>query len=178
MERKKIIRVGILFLILIIAWVWALRPKKIVVKNTDEKKIEVSEDIEIFGGIDLRKMEEKFLQSKNKLEEIEKTKDLKFQVSKILRNPLKPWLKKKVEEKQPVQETIIKQSPPDFKVTGILYDNKKPLAVIDNEVKEEGERISKFIIKKIEPEGVIVEDEMGNSYKLKIEYEKGEKNER
>jgi len=170
MEQKKIIRLIVLILVLIIAWSFALRPKKITVKNYEKNQI-IEENL---GEIDLRKIEENFETAKKKLEEISKLEKSIINKTFVLKDPLKPWLPEKKEDKILKEEKVEPQKP-NFYISGIVYDEKKPYVVINDEVKCEGEKIGNFIIQKINSDKIVVKDEFENYFVVKFEYEKGEK---
>ena len=170
MEKKKLVRLGFLILVLIIAWIFALKPKKIVVKNIEKKETYN----ESFGDIDLRKIEENFESAKKKLNEIEGIENLKIKKVYVLKDPLKVYLPEKKKEEKIIEE---KKEPkkPDFYISGIVYDEKIPYVIINDEVKKEGEKIGDFIIQKIYNDRIIVKDNDENIFVLNFNYEKGEK---
>ncbi|MGC8976552.1 MAG: hypothetical protein ACP5OB_02900 [Candidatus Ratteibacteria bacterium] len=170
MEKKKLVRLGFLILVLIIAWIFALKPKKIVVKNIEKKETYN----ESFGDIDLRKIEEDFESTKKKLNEIEGIENLKIKKVYVLKDPLKVYLPEKKKEEKIIEE---KKEPkkPDFYISGIVYDEKIPYVIINDEVKKEGEKIGDFIIQKIYNDRIIVKDNDKNIFVLNFNYEKGEK---
>ncbi len=170
MEKKKLVRLGFLILVLIIAWIFALKPKKIVVKNIEKKETYN----ESFGDIDLRKIEENFESAKKKLNEIEGIENLKIKKVYVLKDPLKVYLPEKKKEEKIIEE---KKEPkkPDFYISGIVYDEKIPYVIINDEVKKEGEKIGDFIIQKIYNDRIIVKDNDKNIFVLNFNYEKGEK---
>lgn len=177
MGRKKIF---LLFLVLIFIFLWGrqLIPRKKNYKKMTEPLIEEKETI---AGINIRKVEENISEIKKKISEFENniTLNEKFIISK---NPLKPWITKKEPEKITKEEfvSIIKSEPqkPNFQISGIVYSDKKPYVIINNEVKEEGEKILDFIIQKIYPDKIILKDKDENFFTLDFNFEKGEKNER
>lgn len=177
MERKKVLLL-VLIVIFIILWGWQLIPKKKINKEIAEP---LFEEKEIIAGIDLRKIEENFSEIKKKISGFENNKIEKIVISK---NPLKPWIIKKEPEKIIKEEEKVKKEEekepekPNFKILGIVYDNKKSYVVINDEVKGEGEMIGNFVIQKIYPDKIIVKDKDKNFFTLNFEFEKGEKNEK
>ncbi|MCM8785454.1 MAG: hypothetical protein NC827_01670 [Candidatus Omnitrophica bacterium] len=170
MEKKKI-TLAILILFFVFTWGWQLKPKRgKISKKIDDQNVIVEK--ETIGGIDLREIENNFSEIKKKIDEFKLSKLEKI---KITKDPLKEWVIKKgpeiivkeIEKKEPIK--------PDFKISGIVYDKKNPYVIINNEIKEEGEKISNFIIQKIYPEKIILKDEMENFFILDFEFEKGEK---
>lgn len=173
MEQKKVLRLIVLVFILIMAWTWALKPKKIKVENVESKKeMPVEKSV---GGIDLRNIEENFSKVKKSLKEIRETFSHKVEKIEIRKDPLKPWIVKKKEENIVKEEKKVEPEKPDFFISGILYDRNKSFVIIGNEVKEEGENIGNFTIYKILPEKIIVKDKMGNFFEVFFTFEKGEK---
>jgi len=176
MEQKKVLRFIILIFVLIIAWSFALKPKKVTVKSYDKNKI-IGENS---GEIDLRKIEENFETTKKKLDEITKIEKPKINKIFVLKDPLKPWLPEKKKEEKIIKEEVkeekkIEPKQPDFYISGIVYDEKKPYVIINDEVKSEGERIGNFTIQKIYSDRIVVKDEFENYFVVKFDYEKGEK---
>lgn len=169
MERKKILLI-FLIIIFILVWGWQLKPKKKKInKNILEETIV---EKEIIGGIDLKKIEENYSEIKKKITEFENNINSKKEKVVISKNPLKAWIVKKEYKKE---EEIEVKKQPDFKVSGIVYDKKRPYVIIDGEVKEEGDEISGFIIQKIYSEKIVLKDKYGNFFTLNFEYEKGGK---
>ncbi|MCM8804800.1 MAG: hypothetical protein NC833_06065 [Candidatus Omnitrophica bacterium] len=174
MERKKILLL-FLTLIFILSWGWQL----ILKKKRDKKMTEpLVEEKEIIWGIDLRKIEENFSEVKKKMDEFENNINFKRGKITISKNPLRPYLIKKQPEKIIKEEEKKQPEKPNFKILGIVYDNKKPYVVINDEVKEEGEMIGNFVLQKIYPDKIVVKDKDENFFTLNFEFEKGEKNER
>lgn len=171
MERKRVLLL-VLIVIFVILWAWQLKPKKKINKQMIEPLVE---EKEIIAGVDLRKIEENFSEIKKKMGEFENNKIEKIVISK---NPLKPWIIKKEPEKIVKEEKKKEPEKPDFKILGIVYDNKKSYVVINDEVKEEGETIGNFVLQKIYPDKIIVKDKDENFFILNFELEKGEKNEK
>jgi len=172
MEQKNVLRLIILIFVLIIAWSFALRPKKVTFKSYNKNQ----STGENSGEIDLRKIEENFETTKKKLDEITKIEKPKINKIFVLKDPLRPWLpEKKKEEKIIKEEKKIEPKKPDFYISGIVYDEKKPYVIINDEVKSEGEKIENFTIQKIYSDRIVVKDEFENYFVVKFDYEKGEK---
>jgi len=176
MEQKKILRLIILIFVLIIAWTFSLKPRKVKVKNY--KKIQTIE--ENLAEVDLRKIEENFETAKKKLNEISKIEKPEINKIFVLKDPLKPWLPEKKKEEKIIKEEAkeekkVEPQKPDFCISGIVYDEKKPYVIINDEVKGESERIGNFTIQKIYSDRIVVKDGFENYFVVKFDYEKGEK---
>jgi len=59
-----------------------------------------------------------------------------------------------LKEEKTEKEIIIKQ--PELNLSGIVYDNKKPIAILNNKVVEEKDYIGEYQIYKIFPEKIII----------------------
>jgi len=172
MEQKNVLRLIILIFVLIIAWSFALKPKKVTFKSYDKNQSAGENS----GEIDLRKIEENFEVARKRLDEISKIEKPKINKIFVLKDPLRPWLpEKKKEEKVVKEEKKVEPKKPDFYISGIVYDEKKPYVIINDEVKSEGEKIENFTIQKIYSDRIVVKDEFENYFVVKFDYEKGEK---
>jgi hypothetical protein len=170
-QKKRILVLIILVFVLIVVWVSVLKPKKSI-KNY--KKGQISE--KSFSDIDVKKIEENFEIIKRKFDEISEMEKLKLNKVFVLKDPLKAWLpEKNIEGKILKEEKKQEVQPPNFYISGIVYDEKKPYVIIDDEIKSEGEIIGNFIIQKIYEDRIVVKDEAENYFVLKFDYEKGEK---
>ncbi|MFN4227962.1 MAG: hypothetical protein ACK4F0_07495 [Candidatus Ratteibacteria bacterium] len=172
MEKKKAVLV-ILTLILVILWGWQLKPKKTKISEKMNEQ-NIIEEKEIIGGIDLRQIENNFSEIRKKIDEFKLSKPEKI---KILKNPLKSYIIKKEENGKIIKEPEkpIKVEQPDFTISGIVYDEKKPYVILNDEIKQEGSKIGDFEILKIYPEKIILKDKNENFFTINFEFEKGEK---
>jgi len=153
-ERRKVIVLVILSIILVISWIIVLKPTK---KKKNRIKINISMDENIseepvFGGINIREVERSISEVKDKIEEISKRKGKSIRIS-LRRNPFYPLVKKKEpEKKEKKEEEII----PDFVISGILYDEEKPMAIINDKVVSEGDFIFGWEVVDIEKGSVLI----------------------
>jgi len=80
----------------------------------------------------------------------------------IERDPFIPLLEKVKKEKEKTKKKVITKKKkevfiePEFNLSGIIYDDKKPIVILNNKVVEEKTYIGEYQIYKIFPEKVII----------------------
>jgi len=162
-NKKTLILLVVLLLIFVFTLTRALKPVKpktitINPQNKEGEKnavVQQSEKDELFSFEEIDTTIKKIQTLVKNIEESEK------QVVKIETNKdpfQKPITKKYDVEKVQVSSILIPEVPvaPDFKVSGIIYDKNRPMAIIDDEIKSEKEIKSGYTIEKILPDRVIL----------------------
>jgi hypothetical protein len=101
-----------------------------------------------------------------------------------LRNPFMPYYetppipkttaKSTTSSKTPKQKQIARPQP-TFKLDGIIYDRKRPQAIINSEIWSVGDTIEGFRITKITPEAVQIAGPKKDIYLQIPEYERGKR---
>jgi len=175
--KKKILRSGIFIVLLSIIFFSGLKEKENV--NAEEQKTK-EEKLDI----NLKQAEEHFTGIKKTTKNIEEMKKIpELKITK--KDPFTP-IKRKIDIKNP--DKIIKDEEENgssterniekeikFVVSGIIYDEQKPIVIIDDNVKSEGEYIDDYQIYKISPDSVLLKDG-NNFYQIKINFEEKTKN--
>lgn len=111
-------------------------------------------------NLDIRKIEENITKVKKKLEDINSTcTPINLNLK---RDPFLPLLKKIGKKKNKGEKKNTKEEKkeifiqPEFHLNGVIYDTKKPIAILNNKVVEEKEYVGEYQIYKIFPEKIIV----------------------
>ena len=147
-EKKQIFTILALLVVLIVVWVIVLNPPK---KSTKEEKAVAEEE-----GLEFKvilEMADEYSKNVN---------DMLHLSFENIRDPFSLYGGQK-EENETADRILT-----GLKLTGILWDNKKPLAIINSEIVREGGMMNGVKIKKIEQDHVVLVFE-GEEWLLFIE---------
>jgi hypothetical protein len=173
-EKKQLIILGSLILILVISWSVVLSTsgndtvKRITVEDTAKtgkaQKLMVKT---IFPAkINPGQLENNLIKLKENIEEVERIEESNHRKLKFGKDPFADYEKTAVttaKSKINDQDDNVSESKniqlPGFRVTGIIYDEVKPLAIIDDKVFAEKDTIGEYTVYHIFPEKVLVKKE-------------------
>lgn len=152
-ERKKILVLIGLVLIMFIAWAAMLRNPSSPAPRTEPRRKDGLVSKNSIDNIVDKLMTE--IKRKQALlnSRTSQSEDLSFS---SLRNPFQKPLSKDKETRKPVRPRARELSEPGIEVKGIMWDRQNPAAIINDEVVYEGAIIGGAKIIKIEPDRVIV----------------------
>lgn len=139
-EKKQIIIIFGLLIVLIMLWIFVLHPPK---KSLDKMNVSGEET-----GLEFKiilETAEKYFKDKEGVQRFSYEED---------KDPFSLERRKVLGEKEIASEFL-----KELTLKGILWDSKKPLAIINGEVVRKGSIIKGIEIKRIEPNYVVVEVE-------------------
>jgi len=167
-QKKQMVVVGFLLVILVVAWTVALKPKsgKTVVVNTgltesmtgapvQNTAIAKSGSAPSADRLNMQDVEEKLAKIKSATEKIEEVSGHQ-EVVAITHDPFEPPAPASVPGHKIAPAGFVPSDlPPNFAISGVAYDKEKPFAVIDDEVKGENEYKDGFLVYRILPDRVL-----------------------
>ena len=139
-EKKRIIIIVGLLVMLVLVWIFVLHPPK---KNIDKTGV-----LEEESGLEFKiilEMAEQYIKDKESVQKFSYEED---------KDPFSLKKRKVVGEEELASEFL-----KELTLKGILWDSKRPLAIINGEVVRKGSIIKGIEIKRIEPNYVVLEVE-------------------
>ncbi|MCM8756995.1 MAG: SPOR domain-containing protein, partial [Candidatus Omnitrophica bacterium] len=160
-RKKKLGLVAILLVILVISWTIVLSPgKKSSVKpktvTLPTSAANGGNSNGIKGNFSLVEVEKSVKETKSLLSKIEETEPAAANIS-LRRNPFNIERRPTSSISSEMTHSILKEARPrlsSFILSGILYDKTKPLAIINERVCAESERVEEYQVYRILPDQV------------------------
>ena len=168
-EKKRILKIGILVILLFVIFFSTL-----TLKGKENASAEGQKNKEKRLSVVLQEAEEHFAEVKKRTQDIDNMKKTP-ELNLVRKDPFNP-IKRKIDVEK-VEKIIREEEKKEitFLISGIVYDEQKPMVIIGDNVKCEGEYIEEYQIYKIFPDSILLKN--GNDfYELKMNFEEMTKN--
>ena len=177
-KKSKLILLISLLLMMLVLWVRMLLPTN--KNNTPKSQLEPKTNLETIRQFET--VIQKFLSADTTNIFERDTSWVNNQSPQPLRDPFLPYretpppiAKNLAKAATTPKEKQITHPQPTFKLDGIIYDRKRPQAIINSEIWSVGDTIEGFRITKITPEAVQIAGPQKNIYLQIPEYERGKR---
>ncbi|HOL66751.1 MAG TPA: SPOR domain-containing protein, partial [bacterium] len=161
-QKKKLVLMGVLLVVLIISWTVVLSPKKKSGKAVPGK---LPENITsqaaappLQNNFNLSEVERTMKEARAALTAVEET-ETGGKGADWGKNPFSPWGPPARSVSPVMTHSILKETRPGlptFTLSGIIYDRARPLAIINEQVCTESERLEGYQVYRIYPDRVVL----------------------